>query len=203
MQACRNVFRDIGPVICPIRGFTIVEVLVAVLVLALGLIGGTAMQLAALRTRHQSALLSGAVQLASAMAERMRANAGQMQLDDDRNPYLNQAYDAASDAAPAPPAQLCYGAGACTEAELARFDLFEWKQQIKAGLPGGRFVICRDANRWNAGARGLNWSCDGNAAAPVVIKLGWRGKNPDGTPIAEADQPYRPAVALTLTGAAQ
>ena len=59
-------------------GFTIVEVLVAIIVLALGLIGGTAMQLAALRTRHQSALLSSAVRLASGTADRMRANAPQL-----------------------------------------------------------------------------------------------------------------------------
>ena len=49
-------------------GFTLIEVLVAMLVLSLGLISGSAMQLTALRTRQQSALLSNAVQLASTVA---------------------------------------------------------------------------------------------------------------------------------------
>ena len=83
-------------------GFPIVEVLVAIIVLALGLIGGTAMQLAALRTRHQSALLSSAVRLASGTADRMRANAPQLLRADHDNPYLNLDYDAVSAAALAP-----------------------------------------------------------------------------------------------------
>lgn len=176
-------------------GFTIVEVLVAIIVLALGLIGGTAMQLAALRTRHQSALLSGAVRLASGTADRMRANAPQLQRADHDNPYLNLDYDSVGAAALAPVLQ-CFAAIHCTSAQLASFDIYELKQQLKAELPGGRLVICRDENAWDPVGKSLSWACSGAAGAPVVIKLGWIGKNPDGSAPSGAS---RPSVAITLT----
>lgn len=180
---------------CPECGFTIIEVLVALCVLALGTLGATAMQLAALRTRHQSALLTQAQQMASGMADRMRANPGQMRLADADNPYLNLVYDVA-DGAPAAPARLCYAGSACSNAQLAAFDIYELKRQVGKALPGGRVVICRDAGAWDTARRALRWDC-GGGTAPVVIKLGWRGKNPDGTPVRQ----FAPAVALALTAA--
>lgn len=182
------------------HGYSIIEVLVALLVLALGVIGGAAMQLAALRTRHQSVLLSHAVQLASSLADKMRANAGQMQLPDAANPYLNQHYDAALDGAPPAPPQQCLGGALCDSAQLAQFDLYEVKQRLHGVLPGGRLVICRDTNAWDAARHGASWTCSGDAHAPVAIKLGWRGKNPDGAPALEGGV-AGVAVVVTLAGA--
>ena len=184
-------------------GFTLVEVMVAVLVLALGVIGGAAMQLAALRTRHESALLSGAALLASGLAERMRMNTVQMQLDDGANPYLGVDYDAAADAHPAVPAFTCFAPALCSSAQLASFDLAEIRQQLRAIMPGARLVICRDALAWDAARQGLGWPCSGAPGAPIVIKLGWRGKNPDGSAAQDGARTYPPAVALTLTGVAK
>ncbi|WP_317204451.1 type IV pilus modification protein PilV [Janthinobacterium sp.] len=186
MQYCRN------------QGFSLVEALISMLVLALGMLGGTAMQLAALRTRHQSALLSNALQLAAAMADKMRANAAEMTLDDADNPYLNQRYDAAADAAPTAPARLCFAAQPCDSAQLASADLYELKQHIRKLLPDGRLLICRDAA---AGGASLSWGCDGAAKGPIVIKLGWGGRNPDGTPLRRAARADAPGVALALTAA--
>ncbi|MDC8760565.1 type IV pilus modification protein PilV [Janthinobacterium fluminis] len=178
---------------CKSPGFTLIEVLVAVLVLALGLVGGTALQLTALRTRHQSALLSGAVQLAAGMADKMRANSVQMSRPDADNPYLNLRYDVAADAEPAPPAQLCFAAQPCDSAQLAGADIYELKQQLRKTLPGGRLVICRDT-------KGLGWDCDSAPGAPIVIKLGWRGKNPDGTPLRLDPLQDTPGVTVALAG---
>ena len=191
-----------------VRGFTLVEVLVAVLVLALGVIGGAAMQLAALRTRHQSALLSGAALLASSLAERMRMNAEQMQQDDAANPYLGVDYEAVADTHPAAAGFTCFAPALCSSAQLAGFDMAEIKQQLRATLPGARLVICRDALAWDAARQGLSWPCSGAPGAPIVIKLGWRARNPDGgaaqSGAAQARaRDYPPGVALTLTGAAK
>jgi len=177
----------------PSAGFTMLEVLVAMLVLAVGLLGGGAMQLAALRARHESLLLSGAVQLASGMAERMRANAGELD-----GVYLTLDYDAHAQPAPPPPARLCWDGG-CDRAQLAQADLHDARQHVHGALPGGRIRICRDAAVWHGD--GLRWQCSGGAGAPVVVKIGWRGKRPDG----QADAPARefaPSVALALAGAA-
>lgn len=176
------------------RGFTLIEVLVAVLVLAVGLIGGTAMQLHAMRARQESALLSSAVQIATGMADRMRANAAQVP-----GVYLGLDYDAHTEPVPAPPGSACMAA-ACDGAALAQFDLYELKRQVRAMLPAGRARVCRDADMWSGGK--LRWECSGDPSAPVVVKIGWRGKNPDGTPAADAAGTYAPGVAIGVAGIA-
>ncbi|TFW20892.1 type IV pilus modification protein PilV [Duganella callida] len=167
-------------------GFTLLEILIAVLVLALGIVGGVALQMAALRARHQASLLSQATQLATGLAERMRANPAQAAT------YLTLNYDAVAEPAPAPPAALCHGA-ACVAAELALSDVYDAKTLVRQNLPAGRVVICRDAALWAGGK--LYWPCSGGAGAPLVIKVGWRGKHPDGTP--QADEP-QPGVAVVV-----
>jgi type IV pilus assembly protein PilV len=157
-----------------VAGFTLVEVLVAVFVLAVGIVGAAATQTLALRMRHQSSLLSAGVQLASTLAGRMRANASQMRLPDAANPYLQLDYDAQSDGAPVAPAALCYGAAQCDAVQMAAFDLHETERAVHATFPGGRVLVCRDAAAWDAAAAALSWDCAAAAGAPIVVKLGWR-----------------------------
>ena len=174
-------------------GFTIIEVLVAMLVLAFGVIGSSAMQLTALRTRHQSSLLSSALHLGSSMLDTMRANARQMQLSDADNPYLGLDDDALTHAAPAESGPTCFAQ--CDSAQMAAFDIAQWKRQLRAIFPGGRFVICRDA-QVSDGASTV-WACSGGPAAPVVIKLGWTESG-----LGAAQQGgQRVMLVLTLTGA--
>lgn len=178
-----------------VGGFTLLEVLIAVFVLAVGIVGGVSMQLAAMRARHQSSLLAQASMLATGAAERLRANPSQLQLPDGVNPYLSLDYDVLDHPPPAPPAVLCY-ADTCDATQLARFDLYEIKIALRANLPSGRVVICRDAGLWSGGT--LLWPCSGGSSAPLVIKVGWRGKHADGTPqVDSAGQPV-PGVALPV-----
>ncbi|MFA9216874.1 MAG: type IV pilus modification protein PilV [Sphingomonadaceae bacterium] len=172
------------------------EVLVAVVVLALGIVAGVAMQLAALRAHHQTALLSQASQLAANLAERMRANP----LPAADNPYLSLNYDALAEPDPVPPQPLCYAPGpACGSAQLAHFDLYEVKTLVRDRLPGGRVLVCRDAAMWQGGQ--LRWACTGNAAAPLVVKVGWRTRQPDGTPVRDQAGTTAPGVALAVGAA--
>lgn len=174
------------------RGFTLPEILIAVLVLALGIMGGVALQMAALRARHQAVLLTQATQMAAALAEHMRANPAQADL------YLTLDYDAYAEPAPAAPDGLCHGDG-CVPARLALADMYEAKLLVRQALPAGRIVVCRDSGPWSGGK--LRWPCEGGAAAPVVVKVGWRGKNPDGTPFKDAAGEYVPGVALAVGAA--
>lgn len=184
---------------CRAQGFSLLEVLVAVLVLATGIIAAAGTQLAALRTRQGSALLSGGVQLASGLAERMRANAAQTGAGDALNPYLQLRYDAASDGAPAAPAPLCHSEP-CSSAELAAFDLFEVRQALFRGYPGGRVLVCRDGAPAAAG-QALTWDCAGGADAPIVIKIGWHGKRADGSAAQDGAGQFAPVLALVAGGA--
>jgi len=155
-------------------GFTLVEVLVALFVLAVGVLGAGAAQLAAQRTRQQSALMSEAAQLAASLAARMRVNTVAAGLPDASNPYLSLDYDAATDGDPGAAPASCYAA-ACDPLRLAAFDLHEAKQAVYAAFPGGRIAVCRDSAPWDAGAGRYRWTCTADAGAPLLIKLGWIG----------------------------
>ncbi|MGH8806965.1 MAG: type IV pilus modification protein PilV [Noviherbaspirillum sp.] len=181
------------------KGFSLIEVLVSMLVVALGVIGAAAMQMTALRTSQQSRFQTLAVQLASEMADKMRANDSQMKQGDAANPFLVVDYKSVTDGEPAAPGKLCYAA-ACSGGDLAAFDIYEWKKRVKAVLPGGRVLICRDSAPWDSARNALTWNCSAGTegSASLVIKLGWQGKNPDGSLIKDADNTFPPSVALTV-----
>jgi type IV pilus assembly protein PilV len=164
-----------------VDGFTLVEVLVAVFLLAVGIVGAAATQTLALRTRHHSSLLSDGVQLASSLAGRMRANAAQMALPDAANPYLQLDYDAEADGAPVAPAVLCFGAAECDAAQMAAFDLHETARAVHSAFPAARVLVCRDGAAWDAGADALSWDCTSAPGAPIVVKLGWRAPGQQGS----------------------
>jgi type IV pilus assembly protein PilV len=182
-------------------GYSLLEVLVAVFVLAVGIVGAAATQLSALRTRHQSSLMSNGVQLASALADSMRANLGPMRAADAANPYLQLAYDAATDGPPAPAGAQCLPGAACSALQLAEAELYRLKLSLHAGFPGGRVVVCRDDQVWDAGRGALRWACGGAPPAPIVIKLGWRGKDTDGRDAQDGAGEFAPSIAIAIPGA--
>lgn len=156
-----------------VHGFTLVEVLVALFVLAVGIVGAGATQLSAERTRQQAALQSNSAQLAASLAARMQVNRAMSTLPDGANPYLALDYDAAD--GPPVGGVHCLGGAACTPSELAEFDLHELRQAVHAGFPRGRITVCRDGSPWDSAYRRYRWNCDGNASALPVVKLGWQG----------------------------
>ncbi len=182
-------------------GFSLIEVLISIFVLALGVIGAAGMQLVAMRTSQQSSLQSVAVQLATEMADKMRANAKQMNQADSANPFVFS-HDAAADQAPTAPRTVCYGNIACSDAEMASFDIYDWVIRLRTELPSGKVTICRDASPWNTTDGALSWNCSYTAStdnnAPFVIKVGWQGKNPDGSLVRDADRKFPPIVAIAV-----
>ena len=170
-------------------GFTLVEVLVALFVVAFGVAGAAAVQTGAVRMADEAARLSDGLRLAASLAQRMRANPVAMALPDAANPYLQ--FDADAGAAMPGPAS-CYGDTDCDPMQMAGFDLAETAALLANRFPGARMRVCRDGKP--ADGDGLPaWTCGGEPGAPVAIKLGWGGK---------PREPDAPAVLLTLgTGA--
>jgi len=166
-------------------GFTLVEVLVALFVVALGVAGAAAVQTLAVRMADEAARLSDGLRLASSLAQRMRANPAAMALPDAANPYLQ--FDIGAGAA-MPAAGSCYGDADCDPVQMADFDLGETAALLAGRLPGARMRVCRDGQQPDADGL-LAWACSGEPGAPVAIKLGWRGK---------PGEPDAPAVFLTL-----
>lgn len=179
-----------------VSGFTLIEVLVAVFVLAVGVMGALAVQTVALRTRQESALMSHGVQLASSFADRMRANTAQTRVPDSANPYLRIDYDATSDGPPGAASLACHAGTDCDTAAMAAFDIYELQRELHAAFPAPRVAVCRDAVIWSEADDSLSWDCTGTASDPIVIKLGWRPRPlRDGVQAASV-----PIVAIVVSG---
>ena len=131
------------------RGFSMIEVLVSLLVLAIGVIGAAAMQLAAFRTSQQAAFQAVALQLATELADKMRANDQAIKIKSSTtNPFIGIDYSTTS--APSVPDAFCFGATtSCNATALANFDIYEWENRLKAALPTARVVVCRDSTPWD------------------------------------------------------
>ena len=107
-------------------GFTMVEVLVALVVLAIGLLGIAALYLNSLQSGRTAIYRTQAVTLTADLADRIRMNR-----------TAQAAYGTAfTDAEVAVPA--CATTGGCTDVELAATDLSSWKATIAQVLPNGQ-----------------------------------------------------------------
>ena len=105
------------------RGFSLIEVLVAVLIVAVGVLGIVGLQLVTLRTNTGAMMRSQATQYAYNIIDRARANPG-------ANYVI--AMNAAKPVAPA-----CEGAGAnCNPQQMATYDVNGWLTDVEQ-LPAG------------------------------------------------------------------
>ena len=120
-------------------GFTLIEVLIAALVLAVGLLGLAGLQAASIKNNLSAYNRSQATQLAYDMADRMRANKN-ASLDPATGnviaagTYLTMAPADATDQA------SCATVTGCTGAQMAQNDLFQWNAALGT-LPGGTGTI--------------------------------------------------------------
>ncbi len=182
-------------------GFTLFEVLVSILVLALGMLAAAGLQLSAVRSSQQSSIHTLAMSLASDMADRMRSNDVEMNKEDSDNPFLAVNFQA--DQALTEPAAYCNGSTTdCTTEQLATFEIYEWEKRLKEVMPTARAVICRDSTPYDATTNSFKWSCAvgstvGNKA-PVTIKIGWQGKTASGKLEKLADGSFSPQIALIV-----
>ncbi|MFA5983503.1 MAG: type IV pilus modification protein PilV [Methylococcaceae bacterium] len=121
-------------------GFTLIEVLVTTIILAIGLLGMATLQLTTLKSNHSAYSRSQATLLAYDMADRMRANAISTAN------YLSS-FKAASAAACKTGDDPCTActttAKTCTAVEVAENDLYQWNKALTTALAGGTGVISR------------------------------------------------------------
>jgi type IV pilus assembly protein PilV len=118
------------------RGATLIEVLISMLVLAVGILGLMGLQINGKRTTYEALQRSAAVNLAQDMLNRMRANpnvAPTVTFLDDNYDTGGGTYtgDGVGGGQVAAPPIDCAAAGAgCTPAQLAAFDLAAWEAQL-------------------------------------------------------------------------
>ena len=133
------------------RGVSLVEVLVAILVTTVGLLGVAALDALALRGHQQSVHLTTAALRARELADRIHAN-----------PVAAQHGQYVFNATPASPPDCL--AASCTPAELAQFDFAEWNTTNALVLPAGSGTISLDAVT-GVHTITLTWTDGGEAGA--------------------------------------
>ena len=115
-------------------GFTLIEVLIAVLVLAVGLLGLAGLQATSLKNTQSAYNRSQATELAYDMADRIRANIVEA------NKLAASPYITISPTAAAAQSDCKAVSTTCTTADMAQNDLFEWNTNVTV-LPGGAGTI--------------------------------------------------------------
>lgn len=143
-------------------GFTMLEVLIAIVVIAFGLLGLAGLQAFALQNNVNATQRTAAVRLASDIIDRMKANYNGVVNNDYHRP-------ATTDYTTQVPA--CVSTAGCTMTQMAQNDAFEWAQSVAATLPGGLGTICLDSTP-NDGTSNVNPQCD-NLGVRYVVKLWW------------------------------
>lgn len=139
-------------------GFTLLEVLVAVVVLSLGMLGVGAALITVHRSTASSYLAQQSGQLASDIVERMR-----------QNPVAARALDynvSYAGGAVAAPSTMCDPTGAaCTGPEQAAYDLWQWLNTVRTALPGAHASVVVAVTSTNAYNAVVVVSYDDSAAA--------------------------------------
>lgn len=117
-------------------GLTLIEVLIAVVVLAVGLLGIAGLQSAALSNNLTSYQYTQALTLAQSMIERMRAN---------RDGVLANAYRLDVGATPAEADANCLNS-ACSPEQQARWDIAMIAAQLSSSAPTTNLLPASDAD---------------------------------------------------------
>lgn len=112
-------------------GASLIEVLVSVVIIAIGLLGLAALQNISLKLSYESYVRTQATFLAYDMIDRIRANPETAEnYSIDENGTIGQV--------------SCFNGDNCTSNEMRQFDLYHWREQARALLPNAGVSISYD-----------------------------------------------------------
>jgi type IV pilus assembly protein PilV len=111
----------------PQSGFSLIELLVALIVFTIGLLAIAGLQTVSKQANYESLQRTTAAQVANGMLEDIRTNGGGI------DTYL-AAGDLGGGSRGAEPAPNCTSGSECNAAEKATFDLWVWEQMIDGNL---------------------------------------------------------------------
>jgi len=185
-------------------GFTLVEILVAIVILAFGMLGTVGMQAFALQANRDARLQAQAVVYARELAEMMRGNKEiAVKTTAAANPYLVTSMTISSPS-------YCMAVGnastGCTSTlDVATAEMTDWLARVAADLPDARVTVCFDGTPYDSS--GLpQWTCNATGADEIVfIKIGWTrtvtDKSQTGSAALEraSDSASRPYVVVPVT----
>jgi type IV pilus assembly protein PilV len=135
------------------RGLTLVEILVALLVLSIGLLGLAGLQTASLRFNTSAYFRTQATALAYSLADRMRAN---------RQAALDGAYTFGFEADP-PACGVPDGSGTVPQQEIAA-----WRNALACSLPQSTGSVAQNGNVFTFTVR---WDDSQGREAPLEFEF--------------------------------
>ena len=143
-------------------GFTLLEVLTAIILLSFGLLGVAGMQVKTQQFNRAAYFETQAIFIAHDMLERMRSNvAGQ------ESGYYHLPTPTKHDS--------CYTTASCSTLEMAQNDLYEWEgvgvDSISTKLPSGAGVVCLDSTPDDGTPQSPK--CD-NTGGIYAVKVWWQ-----------------------------
>lgn len=126
------------------RGFSLVEVLIALVIMSVGMLGIAGLYVQSLQAGRTSMLRHNAVTLAGDVADRIRANPRAGIIYQDSAGEDKDCVDNNTD---------------CDESDMAEHDVFLWKIQAGQTLPGGDVTITFDDTVFpNEYTINVNWT---------------------------------------------
>lgn len=129
-------------------GFTLLEVLIAMVIISVGLLGVVNLQIKGLRYTQDAYFRSQVIVLAQDLADRMRANS---------TGVIAGLY---SNISSTPSTYTDCAITECTAAQLAQYDIYFWRTRIAAELPFGE---------------GMTDVC--NISATCTITITWKARD--------------------------
>lgn len=134
------------------QGLSLLEVLIAILILAIGALGFAGLQMKALHTTNDANYRARATLLAQDAIERIQANPSQ----------LEQYLTGSNWSSPGAPGDSCSGASVCEPAAMRAQDIAELASNASTALPSGQIIAS---------------SCPFNSMSCVVVSWGEQNSN--------------------------
>jgi type IV pilus assembly protein PilV len=163
-KKCRN--RHCNAFSAHADGFSLIEVMVALVILVIGLIGIFNLHIVAKRSSFESFQQTQASYFANDIINRMRLNTGVL-----------GSYSGTYTGVLAKPAKSCLGAALCTPAETAAWDLYQWEQSLigAAEVVGSQKVGGLDSPTVCITTSNLVLGGKTYTNASVKLVVAWRG----------------------------
>lgn len=141
------------------NGFSLIEVMIAMLVLAIGAGGLALLLVASVQGTVQAQERSMATLQAAELAQLIYANPAAL------GHFI----------LPPGNVQDCQQGAGCSSEEWAASHLQQWQQNLQAAMEQAHGVVCLDSSPLDGDSTDL--SCDGNGA--TVVKIVWQEQSPD------------------------
>lgn len=178
-------------------GFSLIEVLVAIIILSIGMLGAVGMQAAAMQSNKETRNQSVAASFARELADKMRANHGiAIKSAAADNPYLFAEPPLKGTATFVAPTENCFTTACSNATAVATWDMADWKNRVQNALPDPKIKVCFDKTPFAADGT-ARWACtdDGDI---TVLKMAWTSTSTDGK-LQFTSGDIRPLIIVPLT----